>query len=141
VAPHSIATIQGSLSLPDCELALEVNGRGPDLICCHALATDRHIWKLQVETLVTHFRLITYDLRGHGLSSLSTTDDYRFESQADDVVALLDHLDIDQAGLIGISVGGEVAQVASSVPCHGLNQFVRNLLICAPSCSGHSSIG
>jgi 3-oxoadipate enol-lactonase len=105
---------RGLLSRPEANIAYRISGRGRWLIFCHALATRQELWSRQRATLSQYFSVLSFDLRGHGESPPPGDGNYSFESQADDVTALMDHLDIPSAALVGISVGGEVAQVAAA---------------------------
>jgi 3-oxoadipate enol-lactonase len=98
-------------------LAYQTSGDGECVVFCHALGTDRTLWKDQVEALNTRFTSLAFDMRGHGQSSPALDMDYSFESMAADVISLLDHLGIGCASIVGISVGGEVAQwLAATYP-------------------------
>lgn len=105
---------RGLLLRPDANIAYRVRGQGKWLIFCHALATHQELWERQRAALSRNFSVVTFDLRGHGESPPPGNSDYSFESQADDVAALMDHLHIQSAALVGISVGGEIAQVAAA---------------------------
>ena len=63
------------------------------------------MWQPQVEFFAREFRTISYDVRGFGKSSLPTKA-YRHE---DDLCALLDHLAVDRAHVVGLSMGGQIA--------------------------------
>ena len=71
---------------------------GPDdrpvLVLSHSLGQDHGMWDPQVADLSTHFRVLQYDTRGHGASSV-TPGDYSVEQLSQDVLALADHLGID----------------------------------------------
>jgi 3-oxoadipate enol-lactonase len=105
---------RGLLARPEANIVYRVSGQGRCLIFCHALATRQELWDRQQAALSQYFSVVSFDLRGHGESPPPANGDYSFESQADDVAALMDHLDIPRAALVGISVGGEVAQVAAA---------------------------
>jgi pimeloyl-[acyl-carrier protein] methyl ester esterase len=64
------------------------------------------IWRLQFAGLAGSFRVIAPDLAGHGRSAQSATG-YSFEGFAADIVALLRHLDLADALLVGWSLGGQ----------------------------------
>jgi 3-oxoadipate enol-lactonase len=115
----------GMLLGAECDIAYRVVGQGKALIFCHALATRQDIWERQRAALCGKFSIVSFDLRGHGESAAPGNGDFSFESQADDVVALMDHLNIASAVLVGISVGGEVAQVAAA---RHPNRFERLIL-------------
>ena len=80
----------------------------PPLVLSHSLAASSDIWALQVPLLNQWFRVITYDLRGHGASEVN--EGFTLEDLAGDVIALLDELSIEQAGVVGLSIGGMIAQ-------------------------------
>lgn len=89
-------------------LALEDLGRGdPPLLLIHGFPLDREVWTPQLRALDGH-RLIAPDLRGFGLSSVPQGP-LMISDYADDLIALLDHLAIQQAVICGVSMGGYVA--------------------------------
>ncbi|AHV91623.1 3-oxoadipate enol-lactonase [Bordetella holmesii ATCC 51541] len=63
------------------------------------------MWARQVPAFAKHFRVVRYDTRGHGRSSVPQGE-YRFDQLAGDVVELLDHLGIERAHFCGLSMGG-----------------------------------
>ncbi|MBX3576307.1 MAG: 3-oxoadipate enol-lactonase [Rhizobiaceae bacterium] len=92
-------------------LHYEVSGaRGqPALVFSNSLGTDFRIWDGVVERLRERFLIVRYDKRGHGLSE-ETPAPYALTDHVDDLAALLDHLGIGQAAIVGLSVGGMIAQ-------------------------------
>lgn len=80
-------------------------GRGPWLILSNSLATDRGMWRPQRAELEKRYTVLSYDTRGHGQSDVSESD-FGFDTLAADVVALMDHLGIDKAKFMGLSLGG-----------------------------------
>ena len=85
-------------------LAYDVEGEGSALVLAHAGICDRRMWDSVWETLVARHRVVRYDARGFGESGPTTAS---FSPRAD-LVALLDHLDIDRAALCGVSFGGRI---------------------------------
>ncbi len=85
----------------------EVTGNGPPLVLIHGMGLDRRMWDAQFTRLASRFRIIRYDVRGHGLSGRPPTGyrDERFE----DLRQLLNHLEIERAHLMGLSMGAEIA--------------------------------
>jgi len=77
----------------------------PVLVLSNSLGTCADMWARQVPALSRRFRVLRYDTRGHGQSSVPAGD-YSFAQLAGDVVRLLDHLDIAQADFCGLSMGG-----------------------------------
>src|SRR5260370_8846755 len=82
----------------------------PAVVLSHSLATKAEVWGYQLPLLSRHFRVILYDVRGHGESEASG-DSYSLEELANDVVKLLDHLSIARTALVGLSLGGMIGQV------------------------------
>lgn len=89
-------------------LAYERRGTGSPLVLLHGYPLDHHLWDEVAPFLVDTFDLILPDLRGFGESS--TVDSfYTVEDIASDIAALLDHLEIRKAAIVGHSMGGYVA--------------------------------
>jgi len=86
------------------ELYYEEHGKGFPVVLAHGAGGNHLSWWQQVPVLSRHYRCITFDHRGWGLSH--DTDDHGPERFIDDLRALLDHLEIEQAVLIGQSMGG-----------------------------------
>jgi 3-oxoadipate enol-lactonase len=83
--------------------------KGKALVFINALGTDLRIWD-DVARIVSHgFRIVRYDKRGHGLSE-SGPDRYDMADYARDLGALLDRLAVERATIIGLSIGGLIAQ-------------------------------
>jgi 3-oxoadipate enol-lactonase/4-carboxymuconolactone decarboxylase len=81
----------------------------PVLVLSHSLGVDHGQWDLQMPDLVPHFRILRYDIRGHGVSD-SSPGDYSIEQLARDVLALADALEIRQFAFCGVSLGGMIGQ-------------------------------
>lgn len=88
-------------------LAYTDAGRGDCVVLIHGHPFDRTLWDPQVAALRDDFRVLAPDLRGFGLSPVTpryvTMRDY-----AGDVAGLLDHLGIERAAIVGLSMGGLV---------------------------------
>lgn len=89
----------------DGEIYYEVNGKGASIILIHGFGLDSRIWRKQVKELSKTNKVVTYDLRGFGKSSLPSGK----YSHHEDLYELLKHLNIKEAKLVGHSFGGEVA--------------------------------
>lgn len=89
----------------------EVRGpaTGPVLVFSNSLGTDFRIWNDVVAALGARYRVVLYDKRGHGLSEATPTP-YTLDDHVGDLSALLDHLGVTQAVVVGLSVGGMIAQ-------------------------------
>jgi 3-oxoadipate enol-lactonase len=81
----------------------------PVVALSNSLGTNLSIWDRQIPLLGQGFRVLRYDMRGHGLSSV-TPGPYSIEGLAQDVVGLLDALEIERAHFCGLSVGGVLGQ-------------------------------
>src|SRR4029079_1663466 len=91
------------------ELYWESTGEGPPLLLVMGMGLSGGAWWRTVETLSRDYRVITFDNRGVGRSR-GLTPAYTTEALADDAVAVLDALAIEQANIYGLSLGGMVAQ-------------------------------
>lgn len=81
----------------------------PVLLLSNSIATDLHMWDGQAAALAERFRLLRYDARGHGASDVPAAP-YSLDRLGRDVVELLDALGIERAHVLGLSLGGFVAQ-------------------------------
>ncbi|WP_019450309.1 3-oxoadipate enol-lactonase [Cupriavidus sp. BIS7] len=94
----------------DVHLQVHVDGNdGPWVILAHALGANLTLWDDTARHLAARYRVLRFDLRGHGGSD-APVGAYTMARLADDVVALMDALEIGQAHFCGVSVGGMVAQ-------------------------------
>ena len=84
----------------------------PALVLSNSLGVNLSMWEPQVSALASHFRLVRYDTRGHGQSSIPPGP-YTIAELGRDVLGLLDLLEIGQASFCGISMGGVIGQAAS----------------------------
>jgi 3-oxoadipate enol-lactonase len=81
----------------------------PALVFANSLGTDFRIWDEVAARLTDRFRMVRYDKRGHGLSE-ATPAPYMMTDHVEDLAALLDHLGVGKAAVVGLSVGGMIAQ-------------------------------
>lgn len=99
-------------------LAYDEAGRGPAVVFSHAGIADRRMWEHQFRALAAHHRVVRYDWRGYGDSGDSGESGESggahgpFAHYAD-LLAVLDALDIEQATLVGCSMGGAYAVEAA----------------------------
>ena len=83
-------------------------GHGPNLVMLHGFLGNLAVWHLQIAPQLRHdFRVITYDLRGHGYSQV-TPNGYTAADMANDLKGLLDELGIEKTSLVGHSYGADV---------------------------------
>ena len=83
----------------------EVKGEGDPIVLIHGFGLDHRIWEKQVEELSKTNKVIAYDLRGFGKSSLPN-EKY---SHSEDLNQLLKELNVKNAKIVGHSFGGELA--------------------------------
>ncbi|WP_165071120.1 alpha/beta fold hydrolase [Paludisphaera rhizosphaerae] len=84
-------------------------GQGPDLVMIHGLTGNLAVWHLKIVPMLSdHYRITTYDLRGHGYSDMPP-DGYSATDMAGDLKGLMDHLEIERADFVGHSYGADIA--------------------------------
>jgi len=99
---------QETLSADNIVISYSVEGNGkPALVFVHGWCCDKSYWKHQVPYFAEKYKVITIDLAGHGKSGLGRKT-WSMEAFGNDVVAVLEQLNINQAILIGHSMGGPV---------------------------------
>lgn len=93
--------------LPDARIYYEWSGPEhlPVLVFSNSLGTNLRMWEPQVEEFSKHFRVLRYDTRGHGQSSVPPGA-YTIEQLSWDVIRLLDALQLDRVYFCGLSMGG-----------------------------------
>lgn len=90
-----------------CQLHYEDRGQGQPVLLVHGLGSSIQDWEYQIPHLLQTHRVLAIDLRGHGRSG-KPRERYSIRQFADDVVALIEHLGLQQVHLVGISMGGMV---------------------------------
>ncbi len=117
----------GMLALQGARLYYEVTGADhlPAVVMAHAGIADHTMWAGQVAEFQDRYRMITYDARGYGHSE--TTATVEFSNRAD-LLALLDHLQLERPILMGCSRGGQiVSEFALEFP----DRISALILVCA----------
>ena len=92
----------GKVHLDGADLYYEMAGEGPSLVLAHAGFLDRRMWDDQFPVLAQHYRVVRYDRRGFGNSTLTPGP----FSHRRDLYQLLEFLGIERAHLLGCSIGG-----------------------------------
>lgn len=92
----------------DIDVAWFEVGRGEPLILIHGLADDHRAWRRALPGLMLRHRVVLYDLRGHGGTSLGRPDGTLKQLGAD-LASLMDSIGVDSAHIAGFSLGGTVA--------------------------------
>jgi pimeloyl-ACP methyl ester carboxylesterase len=97
-------------------LYYEVHGEGEPLLCIAGLSADTLVWIPQVQAFAAAHRTVIFDNRDAGQSSMAEGD-YEIADMARDALALADELELDTFHLLGVSMGGAIAQeVAIQAP-------------------------
>ena len=105
----------------------EDEGRGPALLLTHGYSATLRMWEPQVVALANRFRVIRWDMRGHGASdSPEDPSAYTHAATVADMAAVLDVAGVDRAAIGGLSLGGYL-----SLEFHlAYPQRVRALVLC-----------
>lgn len=115
------------LKANDIEINCEVSGKqdAPVVVLSHSLGSSLAMWNPQIEALECHFRVLRYDMRGHGGSD-TPQGAYTLEQLGEDAVGLLDALRIQVVHWVGLSIGGMIGQYLA------LNHAdrLRSLVLC-----------
>jgi pimeloyl-ACP methyl ester carboxylesterase len=93
----------------DIDIYYEVHGRGPNLALIEGTGYHTWMWYRQLEAFSERFRTLIYDNRGVGRSD-KPPGPYTHEQNADDLAGLLDHLGWERTHVLGVSMGGFIAQ-------------------------------
>jgi 3-oxoadipate enol-lactonase len=110
----------------DAEICYEVLGSGPPVVLLHPFPANHEFWLPVSQALVSRYRLILPDLRGHGESGVGEGP-ARIEKHAEDIARILDHADAGRVPLVGVSIGGYIffefwrryrGRVAAAVLCN-----------------------
>jgi 3-oxoadipate enol-lactonase len=100
----------------------------PVVMLSHSLAASLAMWEPQIAALTARYRVLRYDLRGHGSSDVPVGP-YTFDNLADDALGLLRALNIKRCHFVGLSIGGMIGQAL------GLRAApeIASLTLCATS--------
>ena len=106
-------------------LYYEIDGEGEPLLLVMGLAADRLAWALQIPDWSKRFQVISFDNRDVGQSSYAEGQ-YEVVDMARDALALADHLELDSFHLVGVSMGGAIAQEIALAAA----ERIRTLTLC-----------
>jgi len=110
----------------DADIFYEVLGSGPPVVLLHPFPANHDLWKPAAQALVSHYRVILPDLRGHGDSGIGEGP-ATMEKHAADIARVLECEEVGRAPFVGVSIGGYVlfefwrryrAQVEALVLCN-----------------------
>jgi 3-oxoadipate enol-lactonase len=94
-----------SVRSDDAEIAYEVLGDGPPVLLLHPFPAHHALWLPAAQTLLSRYRVILPDLRGHGDSAVGEGP-ATMQKHANDIARVLDHAEVGRAPLAGVSIGG-----------------------------------
>jgi 3-oxoadipate enol-lactonase len=106
----------------------------------HGLGTDRRIWLYQVPAFCSRAPVLLVDLRGHGRSG-APPGEWTIADMALDVVRLLRHLGVERAHMVGLSMGGMVAQQLALDYPYATASLVLADTVCGVPASGAAGVG
>jgi 3-oxoadipate enol-lactonase len=108
------------------EINYEVSGKegAPWLVLSHSLACSVRMWDPQVDAFQSKFRILNYDMRGHGATS-APQGPYTLDMLADDVLALTKQLNVQKGYYCGLSIGGMIGQ---TIAIRGGHPFTKMVL-------------
>lgn len=101
----------------------EVRGKGEPLVLIQGFGGGHQGWFFQVPAFRKHFLVVTFDNRGIGKTDRSK-EPYTIKTMADDVIGLMDYLCVDKAHILGLSLGGMVAQEIAITYPHRVRKLV-----------------
>jgi pimeloyl-ACP methyl ester carboxylesterase len=114
-----VATVKAN----DIEIAYNLHGDGETVILIGGFTMVKESWELQVDALSKHFRVVTFDNRGVGETTVPTQP-FTIADMAADTVGLMDALGIDSAHIFGVSMGGLIAQILALDYPHRVKRVV-----------------
>jgi len=105
------------------EIAYRIDGLGEPLLLIGGFTMVKESWELQVAALAKHFRVVSFDNRGVGETTVPSQP-FTVAEMAADTVGLMDCLGIDSAHVFGVSMGGLIAQVLALDYPHRVEKVV-----------------
>jgi len=93
------------------------------IILIHGMTFDNKMWNPQIEILKDKYRVIAYDIRGHGKSGVGDGQ-YTYKLFVKDLIALMDHLQLKKAIICGLSMGGAIAIRAYEMHPHRIKALI-----------------
>jgi pimeloyl-ACP methyl ester carboxylesterase len=137
VIHHDLRTADGAL------LHVAELGSGSPVVLLHGFGLQWWVWAAQFRLLAGRHRVVAWDMRGHGRSTVGH-DGVTLEAIADDLVTLLEQLDLHDAVVVGHSMGGMALAEACAKRHDVVATRVRGLMFLATSAAlvdGETMIG
>ncbi len=124
-----------TVNVNDCEIYYEIHGQGDPLVLIMGLRRNLEWWYRQIPELSRHFQVVAFDNRGAGRSGKPVME-YSMRLFADDTAGLMDALGISEAHILGVSMGGYIAQeLALNHPAK-----VNRLVLGCTGCGGDRAV-
>ena len=123
------------IKVNDIQMYYEMHGQGFPLLLIMGLKRNTEWWYRQIPHLSRHFRVIAFDNRGAGRSDKPASD-YSIPLFANDTATLMDALRIQKAHVLGISMGGYIAQELAI----SRSDLVQGLVLGCTSCGGPKAV-
>ena len=98
----------------------------PPILCIHGYTSSAEAFSGLARHFQDRFHFIVPDVRGHGESAWSPTEDYPLDDRVGDLEAIVDQLEIEKFGLIGTSMGGTMAMVYAGTHSERVARLVIN---------------
>jgi 3-oxoadipate enol-lactonase len=116
----------------DINVHYEITGEGEPLLFIHGLGSSKQVWQMQVPVFSAYYRVITFDLRGHGRSD-KPLGLYNISMFAADTAEFMKSIGIPSAHVVGFSLGGMVGlQLCLDAP-----EMVRSLVVVNSPVTGY----
>jgi 3-oxoadipate enol-lactonase len=106
-------------------------GKGTTIVFIHGFPFNKSMWETQLIALRDQFRVIAYDVRGHGNTS-ANANEFSIPQFANDLLAFINQLKIENVIICGLSMGGYIA-------LHAIELFpdkIQGLILCDTQCAG-----
>ena len=126
-----------TVTVGDIDISYEVMGEGPPLVLIMGLTATMDWWDPQfLDALSRKRQLLIFDNRGAGRTGAPADQKFTISQMADDTIGLMDALGMDRADVMGVSMGGMIAQeLALSYP-----ERVNKLVLCVTFCGGENTV-
>lgn len=126
----NLESYRQQLEIAGSQLSYLDMGQGPVILLGHSYLWDAHMWANQLEVLSKSYRCIVPDLWGHGCSGPVPTATRSLRDVADNMLALMDTLNVEQFTIVGLSVGGMWgAELALKAPTRVSSLVLMNTFI------------
>jgi 3-oxoadipate enol-lactonase len=112
IIPSKFLTLENKMPIAkinDINMYYEVHGQGFPLVCVGGIGADHMTWVTVIDSLAQKYKVILVDNRGVGQSDVSPGP-YNIKQMSDDVYSLCQYLHIDEAVMMGSSMGGFITQ-------------------------------